>query len=161
MANGLRHSMTCFGHIVSFIWAKEILEPTTRHGSARQECRRIFWFPENWRSDQLLYWQRYAKWSTHGFNVCTRKLFSSTNSRIDWRTSTCLQKTKTSWKLTSRVGCTILEANSSDILPWRHLLKTQRSLQQRKEGTLRAMRSNSSGHGFKVGRNHGGTWSNT
>ena len=51
------------------------------------------------------------------------KVFSSTTSRIDWRTSTCLQKTKTSWKLTSRVGCTILEANRSDILPWRHLLK--------------------------------------
>ena len=61
MANGLRHGMTCFGHIVSFIWAKEMLEPATRHGSARQACRRIFWFPENWRSDQLLYWQRYAK----------------------------------------------------------------------------------------------------
>ena len=148
MANGLRHSMTCFGHIVSFIWAKEMLEPATRHGSARQACRRIFWFPENWRSDQLLYWQRYAKWSTLGFNVCTRKLFSSTTGRIGWRTSTCLQQTKTSGKLTSRVWCTILEANSSDILPLRHLLRTQRSLQQRKEGTLRAMRSNSSGHRF-------------
>ena len=27
MANGLRHSMRCFGHIVGFIWAKEMLEP--------------------------------------------------------------------------------------------------------------------------------------
>ena len=43
--------------IVNFIWAKEMLEPATRHGPARQASRRIFWFPENWRNDQLLYCQ--------------------------------------------------------------------------------------------------------
>ena len=31
MANGLRHIMTNFGHILSFVWAKELLQPMRPH----------------------------------------------------------------------------------------------------------------------------------
>lgn len=154
MANGLIHSMTCFGHIVSFIWAKEMLEPmrslvTALQGRHVEEFFGLLissYTGRNTQSDLL---------------VCTWKLISSTTDGIDWRTSACLQQTKTSWKPTSRVRCTILEANSSNILPWRHFLGAQKSLQQRKEDTLQAMHSNSSGHRCKVWISHDGTWSNT
>ena len=62
--------INCQRNDVSGTWS---VVRATRHGSARQASRRIFWFPENWRNDQLLYWQKYAKWSTLGFNVCTQR----------------------------------------------------------------------------------------
>ena len=78
---------------------------------------------------------------------------------IDWRTSTCLRQTKKSRKPPSRVRYTVLETNGGNTFPWRNLLRTQKSLQQGKEGTLRALCSYSSGYHLQVRKSHSGSWS--
>ena len=60
-------------------------------------------------------------------------------------------------KLPSRVSCTVLEMNGGNTIPWRNLLRTQKSLQQGKEGTLWALCSYSSSNHVYVWGDHSRT----
>ena len=138
--------MTSFGHIVSFICAKEMLElmrplVTALQGrlvevylgfqkikeviSSYTEIREVIdsWFKRVYVKAVTL---AQLVGSTEGRpHVCSNRENQPAESDTQY------------WKRTLAIP-----------FSRRHLLRAQKSLQQRKEGTLRALRSNSSGHRF-------------